>query len=292
MQKTTAMIFGYILGDGWITHNMRCGVAGDAESLPTIAKDIERIFNDQTLKTVYTRQTESPKYNIIGTTSHFCISAITARQLVQLGMPIGKRAEQEHLLPDWIINGSREIKAGFLSGYYAAEGLIPSMQKNDKTPKALSFSITKRAEFSENLDLLASQFVKIINDLGISVSVYTTTTFTKSENRKKEFVMSNAENQFKEELSLLDLKYCEPKEESAKSILEYLKTKDLARERLQTRAELVLKDVDAGTLSKVAIQKKFGITKKQLSRITNGEIQFKLVKDIEPYSVFCSKLFI
>lgn len=42
--ETKAMIFGYILGDGWIDKKGNCGISGDKNSLRIIAEDINKIF--------------------------------------------------------------------------------------------------------------------------------------------------------------------------------------------------------------------------------------------------------
>lgn len=131
-----AKLFGFMLGDGWISipnskypNTLNCGFSGDTESLKNARADIKSIFKEIGKAKITTRQTCSKKYGIIGTSSYFIVSSYIAKHFCELGMPIGKKVEQEFLLPNWITDGDFEIKRGFISGLYCAEGLTPAMQK-------------------------------------------------------------------------------------------------------------------------------------------------------------------
>ena len=163
-----AELFGFMLGDGWITTKHNCGFSGDPESLQIAKNDLIDLYGDIGKATIVTKNTVSEKYGIEGTTSSFVCNVKIAKEFESLGMPIGKRVEQDFDIPNWISNGSNEIKAAFLSGLYAAEGYTPCFQKNNKTLKTLGFNISKRQSVEHTLHM---QLGKILNDLGIKYTL-------------------------------------------------------------------------------------------------------------------------
>ena len=130
-----AMLFGYIMGDGWLSINGKhknIGISGDVVDLETIKKDLIELYGDIGKATIFTDETESSKYGIKGTTNKCAFNVKIAEIFKNLGVPIGKRVEQETHIPNWILYGSNDTKISFLSGYYAADGTRPNVQKTIK----------------------------------------------------------------------------------------------------------------------------------------------------------------
>lgn len=227
-----AMLFGIALGDGWLSESYnnntkfyQLGFSGDAESLKLVKKDLILIYEDIGKAKINTKETISESYGIKGTTSMFCCNQKVANDFVKLHMPIGKRVENEWCIPNWIINGSKIVKSNFLSGWYAAEGYTPKMQKNDITLKPLGFKFHKRKNQEENRQLLVSQFSKILTDLDIEYDFHEKEIYTCDLNMVSEFTFKNNHNNLIKTLNILDLKYNIPKKTEIEFLREYYKLK-------------------------------------------------------------------
>lgn len=272
------MIFGYILGDGWIDKNGNCGISGDENSLRIIAEDIDKIYGEGTARKIVTKNTTSPKYNISGTTNSFLTRAFFSRAMQSLGMPTGKRCEQEYCIPNWILYGSYEIKRAFISGYYAAEGLIPSTQVNRKTPRPLSFPFNKNANLINNSRNLVYQFKSILADLGFNSTSSENYVTTNSLKIKQIITIENSEDKFLEALKMLDLRYCLPKEERRKQLLIYYSMKQIERERILAIHKKIANERRVNKSTYKELAEKYNLTWRQIEKILNGRSHAKQVR--------------
>ena len=232
--ETFAMLFGLILGDGWLSKNHRegykentfvyhIGVAASECDLHIIRNDCIALFGDIGKAKITTKTTCSHKYGISGTTSSFVMNTRVAKIFEEYGMPTGSRVEKEFLLPDWLVEAPGNIKRAFISGLYAAEGDNPIFQKNDKTLKAPSFVLTKVKSLSKNFQSLVSQISGILKSIGIEHTLFVRENFTKYEKISVEFVLSNNVDNISYFTSCLDLKYCQAKKNRFLQIHEYYK---------------------------------------------------------------------
>lgn len=288
-----AKIFGYILGDGWIDKNGGCGASGDEKSLYNLIKDIEDLWGENSCGKVRTRQTFSPKYNIRGTSSQFTIHANVAKELLFLGMPQGKRTEQSYNIPEWILQGDCGIKTNFISGYYAAEGLIPSLQTNRKTPRPLSFCFSKNILFKNSAFILSQQFQKILNDIGFNVSITHFNEITKTEMIKYTITINNSEQDFVKALNLLRLDYCLDKEIRRKQLLTYFSLKEAERQKIISLKEAVIKERQLNKTTYAKLMTMFNLTKSQIENIFNGKQKCKVLKNFPKFdqnfiNTYCS----
>lgn len=220
--KIFAMLFGYILGDGWIDINHLGGVSGDVEALEIIKKDMINLFGDIGKATILSRKTYSPKYKIKGTSAQFSFNRKISRIFIEYGMPTGKCVENDYKLPDWIMNGSLEIKKSFLSGFYAAEGtkIIPAIRKGFKT---LNFSQSKRIELSDSLEyLMIGQIGKILTELGLKYSIERKEIFTCAKNLRIRLDISNSTQSLIKCIQILNMKYCPRKQILFNQAYDYL----------------------------------------------------------------------
>ena len=282
-----AKLFGYILGDGWIDVRKNLGISGDKKSLENIAADIDELFGKGSAYKRTTRETSSIKYGIYGTTSQFPCRRCVSEEFQRLGMPVGKRVNIEYLLPTWIKNGTRKNKIDFFSGYYAAEGMIPSLQSNDITVRPLTFCFSKNYELINNSRELANEFKKILEDLEIGCSIEEKITFTNQKIVKQTIVLQNDEKIFKNFLSMLTLDYCIKKEKKKELLLSYLREKENIRQQKTSQIEKVKIDLKNGVPRK-EIEKRYGLTKSQVLGIRQGKSNAKKFS-FPTFTEFCSK---
>lgn len=290
-----AKLFGYCLGDGWLSrtkqtyHDSYCyqmGFSGSKESLETVIKpELEYIFGNIGKATISTSKTESPKYGISGTTSKFVVNARAAKHFLSLGMPYGKLVEVDYKIPSWIMNGSAQTKIDFLSGFYSAEGRIPSFQKNNITMKALEFSFYKRKSKEANKDLLVSQWSQILSDLDISFSYSERIVRTVEDNFVCVFVFCNEHNQVIKQLSLLDLSYCLEKEKARVDILNYYLKKDKAIRHSESAYEYMMSHPD---VSPTEIGKMFDIDRSTLYTWRRKKPKFSIPKNFPNFDEYLS----
>lgn len=278
MNYIKAKIFGYILGDGWIDIHGNCGIAGDVDGLEAICADIKQEYGENAAKKIVSRTTYSTKYDIEGTTSSCCTSLAFGREMMALGMPKGKRVEQDYELPKWLMEASTEIKRGFISGFYAAEGLIPSLQTNKKTPRPLSMCQYKRYSLKDSAEKLEQQYVQILAELGLTCSSEHHIEMTKEKSLKTVIVINNSETDFLHALQLLDLTYCPAKEERRKNLQIYFELKDQERQRVINLYHCVDVAREKEGLSITQLAKRFGLSRAQISNYFYGKQKFHQVR--------------
>lgn len=278
-----AEIFGYILGDGWIDINGTCGAGGDAISLKNLADDTNLIFGKNTAKDIHSRRTFSEKYNISGISGQLRFSASFSRYLQKLGMPIGKRPEQAYLLPEWITNGDLDTKARFLSGYYAAEGSIPALQSNKKTPRALSFCFFKNAELEDNATKLCRQFCQLINDLGFSSNIAKTYRTTNTFKVVHTITMGNSEVDFLKELRALTLSYCMTKEIRRKQLIVYFDLKQRERKKIEAVRNYIIQ-LKNEKYSHKEISELTGLSIRQVEKMLSGRNKCQQVRGFPEFN--------
>lgn len=264
-----AMIFGFMLGDGWISYSkndrqevLQCGFSGDEESLTNLKEDLINLYGNIGTANICTRQTMSEKYNISGTTTSMVVNMTVCNRYIELGMPIGKRVEQHFLIPDWIMNGSQEVKSGFISGLYSAEGFTPAMQKNDKTPKVLGFNMSKRARLKEEFREFTNQLEQILKDLSIEYSLTEKNTFTCDHNIKSTFTFSNSNANILTLAKVLDLRYCTHKQEKLQELERYTEAKNEVLSKLNEAYEEAM---DRSNTAQ-SIADKYNITRSQVEK--------------------------
>ena len=279
-----SMIFAYILGDGWIDKNGNCGVGGDAESLLTIAGDIDELYGQGTARKINTRHTSSPKYGIEGVTSSFITKTSFSKKMQSCGMPVGKRSGIDYKIPDWIMDGTDKTKKDFLSGYYAAEGFTPSMQANGKTPRTLTFPFSKDIELLESSRRLANQFKELIESLGLTVTIMEQYVTTDKEKVKQIISIGNSEDDFFEALQMLDLRYCVKKEERRQQLVTYFTMKRAERDRILSIHQAIKQErITTGATYK-ELAEKYSLSWRQVEKIMNGRSHAKQVRGFPKFN--------
>ena len=278
-----AKIYGYILGDGWIDIHHQCGISGDKKSLEIIAKDINSLYGDGTAKKITTRKTYSEKYGISGMTSQFVTNVRFSKEMQALGMERGKRTDNIVTIPSWITEGDFDTKASFISGFYAAEGLIPSLQRNKKTPRPLSFCFYKDISLIDNSRLLLQQFKKILNDIGCTVFTTEDIVFTSAERVRQVITLGNSEEEFLQTLKILDLDYCLPKEERRLQLITYYSLKQVEREKNARIIQSIKYDREVNKLTHKELAHKYKRSKSQIENALNGKNKCHQVRNFPKF---------
>ena len=289
-----AMLFGYIMGDGWlsINSNHKCiGASGDVVDLETIKNDLIELYGDIGKATIFTNETESPKYNIKGTTNKCNFNVKIAEIFKNLGMPVGKRTEQEAHIPSWILYGSMDTKISFLSGYYSADGTHPNVQRNNKTQRCLELIFYKRKTLEKNGDELLNEFGKIINDLGLTYTYTKIDVMTKELSIKYNILIdNNLENSIRA-LSLFDFRYCIRKEKDSINLLYYLLYKQSFIDRYnKVKKHCEYNEIHNIKESNKSIAQKYGVTERKVIKIKTGANKCSNAKSIMKYDDFLTML--
>ena len=241
-----AMLFGFLFGDGWLSISKRNlyngGFSGDSASLEIAKNDLINIYGDIGLAKITTKETVSEKYGISGTTSSFVINKKVIDDFINLGAPIGKKVEQNYLLPEWVTSGDIDIKRYFISGLYAAEGYTPTMQHNGLTPKSIGFNLQKRIEFENSFRHFIDQLSQILNDLNINHSIEFTYVNTHHNNIKCAIIFYNNIDNMLNIFNMLYIRYNISKCTEFDAMKQYLLYKQECITNLQNAYIDVLKE--------------------------------------------------
>lgn len=281
-QYIESMIFGMLLGDGWISETHNCGFSGDVNSLEILKNDLIELYGDIGKARIVSKQTISEKYNISGITNKFIVNKKVTDRMIELGAPIGKRVEKIYGIPEWIKNGSLEIKKGFLSGYYAAEGYAPKMQNNGITPKPLGFTVTKRKNNFKGYEILKNDFIKLLDDLDIKYNIKEKETYTCDKNIRIDFVFLNNSEDYLKQLKILDMRYCKYKEEDFKALIDYFSYKEEVINNLVQAYMKVVIDEQSPTL----ISKEYNINRSQVYNWKRRKNGVSIPKDFIKYEEY------
>ncbi|MHA2406837.1 MAG: RtcB family protein, partial [Candidatus Ranarchaeia archaeon] len=128
-----AKIFGYILGDGTLTASgkkKRVMAFGEMSDLRLMQKDIKQlgfrssVFDRGKRKSVLKTQYGAQEITGGGVELHI-YSQEFAQIMLDLGMPLGRKASQDFLVPEWIMQSPMWIKRLFLAGFFGAELTTP-----------------------------------------------------------------------------------------------------------------------------------------------------------------------
>ena len=285
-----AMLFGYIIGDGWLSiidNKKHIGASGDTCDLETIKQDLIELYGDIGKATIFTNETVSPKYGIKGTTNKCSFNVKIANIFKNLDMPVGCRAEQETHIPNWILYGSKDTKISFISGYYSADGTRPNVQKNKKTQRCLEICFYKRKYLEKNGDNLADEFIKIFNDLNLTATYTKTEIKTKTLSIKYNILLdNNLENSIKA-LSMFDFRYCKRKEEDAIKLLYYLLYKQSFIDRYnKVKEHCEYNKIHNIKQSNKEIAQLYGITERKVIKIKTGANKCFNAKSIVTFDDF------
>ncbi len=253
---TLVRLFGYALGDGWLTekNNQPCylGFCGLKKDLERISADIISIGGSHSKLnsriTTSTLRHNNKQVIITGCSKSFlCTSAHIVRVISALGYPPSDKVNKRFSLPQWLLKSPPHIIKEFLGALMSADGHIPTPKKNARTFFVAKLTFYKDKRLIKNGLRYSKHLRQLFKKLGITTTLETTKGNTRkdgSETVKFNIVIGNSlSNQIRFLERILFL-YSPEKEKKARYILEYLRAK---KDALKTREMLWLRSNELHT---------------------------------------------
>lgn len=180
-----ARLVGYNLGDGTIA--VRTGrytkKSGEVKVYPpyyqasyysATKEDLETLADDMVLAgitekrpSVLFKKGSRPEYDAY----QIHVSYAAAQRLVDAGCVAGKKTEQDFSVPEWVLNGSKEVQVEFLAALFGAEGNTPrepsQSKQRGKLPQTLYVKMLRGVDGCAFLEQVNS----MLNGLGISTAL-------------------------------------------------------------------------------------------------------------------------
>ena len=182
-KRDLAYLFGWGFGDGGLSSEFGyyfvCGKKHDLlkikeyliEQIPKIQVVIEE--NDgHSLITLH----NGTKREIIGINSWilYIRDSSFCKLLYAFGLTKGRKVLQETRIPDWIMNGEKEVKKAFLNAIFEGELQQHKVQYNVKRNKTdicpISFGMNKVEEYRNNLIDFFNDIRKLLNEFDIKTT--------------------------------------------------------------------------------------------------------------------------
>ncbi|HEY6283235.1 MAG TPA: hypothetical protein VIW22_04850, partial [Nitrososphaerales archaeon] len=182
-------LIGHIFGDGHLAltpagtgFSGKVMASGQPEDLEDISGDLEHLgFH---VSPMYTRASMSlvtsqngRQHTISGSSNSIsCTSIALFTFLSALGAPVGRKATQESVLPNWIGRGPRWVKAHFLASYFGSELEKPRHCDSTFQPPSLEVSkaegkVQSGMEFIGQIEAMLSEFGVSSSNVRIRPSV-------------------------------------------------------------------------------------------------------------------------
>ncbi|MBI5392182.1 DUF87 domain-containing protein [Candidatus Woesearchaeota archaeon] len=241
----TARILGHIFGDGWLTRDGTAGFSGRSEDLLKIKEDLTSLgFLSSNIHDLSnTSEINSLDYGllqVIGKGHSFTSSTRCFDFLMKYGLTPGRKVLNQSFVPQFILNGSKTVKAEFLAALMGSDGYKLRVHKRNPDTVRLSFSkIT-------SLDANANYFAQQIIDLFAQFEISATLSVRSGNIRKDGFItrkyiisVSNQQDNFLKFVSCIGFRYRHEKEILCKKAFYYfthklslLSSKDALREKV------------------------------------------------------------
>ncbi|MFX1350953.1 MAG: RtcB family protein [Promethearchaeota archaeon] len=168
--------FGYILGDGTLTYSRgkyRVCAYGEKHDLEVLQRDIKRLgYHSKIVERSKTSRIETPygEWEFESNLAELHIySQEFAKILIRAGMPIGKKTNQDVLVPGWIMRSPKWIKRLFLAGFFGAE--LTSPKTHTKTGfDAPILPQNKNIEYKQTGREFLIQIMQLLEEFGVRVT--------------------------------------------------------------------------------------------------------------------------
>lgn len=214
-----ARLLGHIFGDGCLSLKQRqVFFSGKEEDMQKIKVDLAKLgFRSSAIRHTYWKK---------GQCWSFASFDIRLLNLVyMLGAPVGKKTNALYFVPDWVINGNKDIKKEFLAAFFGSEGCKPMFQ--GRTIKPIYLSQSKREDLAKNLESFLLQIIQLLNGFGIKTKLKMNSCVTiirkdGTKTVKGTICITNKFTNIINFLSQIGYLYCEYKSELATKALKYL----------------------------------------------------------------------
>ena len=242
-----ARIFGYLLGDGNITYHKNSrymyygGTAtGDYKGLLKLKYDMRRLgYDSANIRENFSdSEITSGKKFLVGYS--FSFANDLASKLVDLGYSAGEKTDVIYDIPDWIINGSKDVKREFLAGYMGADGTTPYFDDKDEERKrsfnAPLFSINKRQDLIEKSMKFVGQLNQLFKEFNIDftrVNIYDGNIRKDNTITKTIMIVLTGDRESLKNFLDIGFRYCTEREKLGETILLYFKYIDECNKELK-----------------------------------------------------------
>lgn len=290
-EELLARLAGYNMGDGTInsTRDAMAWYSSQKKDMELLLKDFHLCFPGHENKIVSDITHNGPEKLVKVDGPRFTVngSSKVALEFLDLGIPRGKKVEQEFDIPCFIKNGNLEIKRNFLAALFGAEGSTPSYEKCYR-PKTISLSMLKNIGVNGNSFFL--DLKNMLAEFGVESSVSVKRRNINGYYRDVYvlYIKPNIKNTiiFLEKIGYL---YAEDKSRKAFAWLIYLREYEKTLEYRNRIADKVYESRKKGSSYK-DLQQTFGLTLSQIDKIVNNNRYIKrLFKCFETFDVWSKK---
>jgi nucleoside-diphosphate-sugar epimerase/intein/homing endonuclease len=195
-----ARLVGYLTGDGHLYFRYRPNgkayteiqVYGSKEELENVKVDFIKLgFTPGKICSSSSTSRLSTGYVIKGVTLRLGITTTDAFAFFELlGVPVGNKSRVTFQVPEWILNGPKDVQDEYLAGLFGAEMSAPSFHGRRGQPKREiqppCFSQSKTERLHRNLHSFRKQIVAMLKERNIKVRIYVMETkfFSKRDQQK------------------------------------------------------------------------------------------------------------
>ncbi len=244
-----ARLLGFALGDGCIVRSgkrLTLEFYGETKTLEEIAKNLERL--GVKASKVYSRKRKikirSPYSEYISDCTDNRLR-VTARSfavlMYKLGLPIGRKTEQEYKVPEWIKRAPLWIKRNFLAGLFGADG--SKVVFKGYTPLPINLTQSKSIEFESNLREFMKDVRKLLAEFGIESIIYEVKSLKGKVTLRLAIV---GEENIRRFLAKIGYEFSREKKEIGLIALEYLNRKNSIKE-VRSKAIKVAREIHEKT---------------------------------------------
>lgn len=275
-------IIGYLLADGYlhtgIGSNNRAGfIHSSEEGANQLINDMEYIgFERKNIKKgtrtdIFGKDTYNPR-EITQTTYDTYYYGNLPLLLESLGVTTGKRSTQDSTIPNFILNGHKEIQRSFLSGLFGGDGCAVryDIVRNGIEQIEMKYlSMTKDSEHIKSLELFMKHIQNMLNKFDIKTNYIHT--FDSQYNKK--VVRLGFDKSFENIIKFYEeigFKYDVLKNEESGLLVEFLKYKKITRNKKIIEIHKIRKDIEE-KLSNDEIIDKYKKTKNEIINIKDNK---------------------
>ena len=263
-------IIGFLLTDGSINilHNSprMSFCTGSPNSMESILNDIELLGIKR--KPYYYR--ESTVHGSVHKGYIIDYSGSFAFLFAALGTSLGRKTLNIPTVPDWILNGHKEIKRSFLSGLFGGDGSKMRYNKNADgtigyTFNTFSKSCVNTPELIQSLTNFMTNIKTMLLEFGVTCGDIRLFNLKYDDNKKNVHLrMTETQENMIKFFDEIGYKYDHQKNEESGAIIEYLRFRNNKHQKRLEFTNSVRTLIDQG-LTNPQIAKKLGIRTNQVS---------------------------
>ena len=270
---------------------------GEEQDVFDVIDDIKRLgFGESSVS----RSTSEFKYDdgrkVLQTTFRVSKGGSLGLYLNKMGAFVGRKTSQTREVPDWIMNGNKNIKREFLSGFQGGDGCRLNYHSNGNILK-LNINDTKQTtirEFeNETIDYM-KQLSKLFEEFDIKTDVIIKE--IKNSNKKEICLkFSKSIENLYNYCSYITYRYCQDKRINSSKVIEYVKYRYFSQQILNKKYEQILELHNKRVSSKEICEKtnlKMAIVKRIIENRFNipkakydGKIKLTIDEFIDKYHI-------